>query len=382
MKRNNVFELIKLSLWGKGNPTVDLAVFQEMKKQAIVALPGQMLPFLGLTPELMKEWRSIIFQQVTYFTYYEYVQSHLPIDMPYVILKGTSAAQYYPWPEYRTMGDIDIITRREDYGSVCEAMMKNAWRETTSEMDQKRGRHRTFEKKGVVVEIHAFFASMNDVDKAKAFDDLVISNITDNHVLPDLINGLVLIDHVNQHMEEGIGLRQIIDWMMFVDRCLTDEKWDEFEKMVSQTGLKELAVTTTRMCEIYLGLQAHKWSIGAREKLCGELMEYVMKCGNFGADIDQTDSLYITGLYQLRHPIKTFKDLQKKGCENPTITKNPILKPFAWILEAGRNVRKTPNLLQKFHKARKTNSLFRSLGVCRSTDGLVFYENGRYFKQK
>ena len=332
MKQNDVFELIKLSLWGEGNPTVDLSVYQEMKTQAIAALPAPVLSSLNLPPELMKEWRNVVFQQIAYFANNQYVQSNLPIDMPYVILKGTSAAQYYPHPEYRTMGDIDIITRREDYQSACETMLKNGWSETTSRADLERGRHRSFAKAGTIVEIHAFFASMNDVKKAKAFDDLVISNITENHILPDLINGLVLLDHVNQHMEQGIGLRQIIDWMMFVDKCLTDEMWADFERLVTLTGLKELAITTTRMCEMYLGLSAHKWCMNADEKISRSLMEYIMKCGNFGIKLNQTDTLYVSGFYQLRHPIMTIRELQQKGLENIDIARKPILRPVAWIM--------------------------------------------------
>ena len=382
MKQNNVSELIKLSLWGNGNPTVDWSVYQEMKSQAIASLAAPILSSIDLPVELKNEWKNAILQQVASFSYYKYVQSQLPIDKPYAILKGTSAAQYYPYPEYRTMGDIDIITKREDYDSSCETMIKNSWYETTSAIDLERGRHRSFVKGNITVEIHAFFASMNDVEKAKTFDDIIINNITDTHILPDLVNGLVLIDHVNQHMEEGIGLRQIIDWMMFVDKCLTDDKWAEFEKMATLTGLKELTVTTTRMCEMYLGLPAHKWCISADEKLSRSLMEYVMECGNFGAKLNQMDALSVSRLYQLRHPIRTIKGLQQKECENLVNAKKSTLQVFGWIKKCGKRVVEIPNMLVKYRTARKVNSLFKSLGIARATEGLVFYKEGRYFKKK
>ena len=299
----------------------------------------------------MAEWRNTIFKQMVYFQNYKYVQAHLPIDVPYVILKGSSAAKYYPRPEYRAMGDIDIITRREEYAAACDAMLKDGWHETTDESEHERNRHRSFAKKGIIVEIHAFFASMNNVEKAKAFDDLIISSITEDHILPDLINGLVLIEHVNQHMEQEIGLRQIIDWMMFVDRCLTDDKWPEFEIMAKQTGLKELSVMTTRMCEIYLGLQRHQWCAGADEKLCRDLMEYVMKCGNFGVKLNQTDALCVSVLYQMRHPLKVIRALQEKGCEAWAAAKNPILRPFAWIVEGSQRMRRSKNALEAYRKA-------------------------------
>ncbi len=379
---NNIFELIKLSLWGEGHPVVDTAVYQEMKDQAIAVLPASVLSSLNLSPELARKWRNTVFQHVAYNANYIFVQSSLPINVPYAILKGTSAAQYYPHPEYRTMGDIDIITRQEDFNLSCEMLKENAWSETTNNSDMKRGRHRTFAKKGITVEVHAFFASMTDVQKAKAFDDFIISNIAENHVLPDLINGLVLIEHVNQHMEQGIGLRQIIDWMMFVDKCLTDDRWEEFETMVTEIGLKKLAVVVTRMCEIHLGLSPHRWCAEANEKACRDLMEYVMKCGNFGVKLNQTDTVYVGRLYQLCHPIMTIKELQQKGCESFKIARNPILKPFAWIIEGARRLNKSRYIFGDYKNARKINTLFKSLGVKRNANGLVFFENGRYYKQR
>ena len=65
MNQNDVFELIKLSLWGEGNPTVDMSVYEEKKNQAIAALPAPVLSSLNLPPELMRAWRNIIFQQIT-----------------------------------------------------------------------------------------------------------------------------------------------------------------------------------------------------------------------------------------------------------------------------------------------------------------------------
>ena len=381
MKYKNVFELIMLALWGKGNPKVDWSVYHEMKSQAIAALPASVLPSLELTSELMREWRKTIYQQIAYFTNYLYVQSHLPIDVPYVILKGTSAAQYYPHPEYRTMGDIDIITRQEDYDSCCEMMLRNAWCDNTSENDLKRGRHRSFVKNGIIVEVHTFFASMNDVKKAKAFDDIIFGNITENHILPDLINGLVLIEHINQHMEQGIGLRQIIDWMMFVDKCLTDDQWNEFEIMATKTGLKELAVTTTRMCEIFLGLPIHRWCMGVDEKLSRNLMEYIMQSGNFGIKLNPIDTLYVSRVYQLRHPFALVRELQRKGHESAKIERCPILRPLAWTIEGWRRFCKTPDALGKIRNARRMNTLFKSLGISRSTERLVFFKDGLYYKK-
>ena len=72
----------------------------------------------------MQKWKSFIVEQLIFITQCNYIQSVLPITVPYVILKGTSVAQYYPYPDYRMMGDIDIMTRREDLETACEQLME------------------------------------------------------------------------------------------------------------------------------------------------------------------------------------------------------------------------------------------------------------------
>lgn len=383
MTKTNILELVKLSLWGEGYPQIDRPVYDEMCRQAIIALPTHVLSQIDIPVDIKNEWKNKIFQTIAFNTNYQSVQLQLPLlQVPYVILKGTAAAQYYPHPEYRAMGDIDIMTKREDYSRACDLLLENKWRETTSDTDQKRGRHRTFEKNGFVVEVHAFFASMNNPGKAKYFDDLIVENITDSHILPDMINGLVLIDHVNQHMEEGIGLRQIIDWMMFVDKCLPDEKWPEFETIVKKTGLEKLAITTTRMCELYLGLSSHKWCADVDECLCRDLMSYVMECGNFGIKKDQNEKLAISRSSWLRHPGAMLKELQKKGVMSwETAKKYSLLKCFAWAWQGVQYLKETPRFSEGYTKSRKLNRMFNKLGVKRDEKGLVYFVDGEYIKQ-
>ena len=63
-----------------------------------------------------------------------------------------------------------------------------------------------------------------------------------------MINGLVLLDHVRYHLQGGLGIRQIIDWMMFVHANLNDETWETgFAQLARGAGLETLAVTMTSM---------------------------------------------------------------------------------------------------------------------------------------
>ncbi len=384
MNKEPIFDLIKLSLWGQGKASINQVVFDEMKLHAISALPASCLPSLDISPEMKREWKAIIIQQISFNTRCAYEQSKLPISVPYVILKGTSAAQYYPHPEYRTMGDIDIMTRREDYDTALKQLIDNGYR-----IVKDIYKEATLVKNGISIDIHRQFASLNNPEQVKFLDDLIIDNINPTHILPDLINGLTLIDHINQHLEGGLGLRQIIDWMMFVDKCLPDDKWLEFYELVKKTGLERLAIVCTRMCEIYLGLPPRKWCAEAEPKLCEQLMEYVIACGNFGNkkvhDTATSENIFA----HIRTPKSFFSLLQKQGLTNWQATKkHKSLRPFAWVYQLFRYTsrglkRKSAisKMKAEYSAARKKTAMFEALGVKTAVKGLVQYKDGKYVKE-
>ena len=373
------------SIWGKSaNVDADRDVFDEMKRHAIAALPAQRLSSLNLPPELATEWKKEIIQQASFYTVYCLKQSKLPLTVPYVILKGTSAAKYYPCPEFRMMGDIDIMTRREDFDIACKQLMDDGYT-----MLKDIYKEAELIKDGIQIDIHRQFASLNNPDHVKYLDDLIISNINPSHVLPDCINGLVLIDHINQHLEEGLGLRQIIDWMMYVDKCLPDEKAPEFLAEAEKIGLDKLAVVCTRMCEIYLGLPHREWCAKADVKLCEQLMDYVMACGNFG-NKKQSDSDISEKAFTYARSIKSgFGLLQSQGLINwEAAQRYRILRPFAWVYQLFRYLvrglrreKAAAKIKAEYAAAKRKTALLDALGVKTATKGLVMYKDGKYIKE-
>lgn len=387
MIQNSMNQLLRTAFWGEEPPVVTRETFEKMKEHHVCALAAPALSKVSLPDDLRREWKIEVIKQVNIYNQYLHAQNDLPITVPYVILKGTAAGQYYPYPEYRRMGDIDLMTRREDYEAACSEMLQNGFTELTlSEEDGDFGRHRSFYKNGTEVEIHAFFALLNDVSKAKYLDDLIVDSIQDCHFLPDPVNGLVLLEHIAQHMEEGLGLRRIIDWMLFVHRCLPDEKWPEFQLHTEKTGLTTFAITVTRMCEIYLGLPERKWCAGADERRCEQLMEYVSAYNDDSEQHDQNEGVARNVFVYARTPANFFRILQGRGLANwKAAREHKCLRPFAWLYQANRyffrGVKQSHaagKLKAEFHEAKERKDLFDSLGVQQSSKGFTKYENGEY----
>ena len=380
----SIFQLIRAAIWGTVVEEATEEEYEEMKLHAIAALPANILKSIKMSAQLREVWNKSIIQCVANNTLNRFVQKNIPLTVPYVILKGTSVAQYYPFPAYRIMGDIDIITKREDFYEAYKQLKNNGHK-----VIYELGREVSFQKNGVTIELHRYFASLNDPEQSQYLDDLIIENITPTHILPDMINGLVLLEHISQHLEHGLGLRQIIDWMMFVDKCLPDDKWPEFCEMAKNIGLKRLAIIATKMCETYLGLHKRKWCEEADITVCDQLMEYIMSSGNFGNKWVSESAVGENVFFYIRKPIAAFKWLQERGKVNwEAVQKYPFLKPFAWIYQTGRYLKRgfkqegsTSALKAEYIAAKKRIDLFESLGVKQKAKGLVVYKNGKYVKK-
>lgn len=385
-----MLKLIKASLFEYDTlEIISEDIYMEMKQHAIVALPAPILSSMIMSVELRKKWRNSILQIVSYNAQYRYIQLRLPITVPYVILKGSAAAMYYPYPEYRTMGDIDVITRREEFQIACDDLRRNGYNEKKDSHESNSFRHRCFTKNGFCIEVHSYFAIFTDIKRSEYLDSLILDNINSTHYLPDNINGLVLLAHIDQHLEQGIGLRQIIDWMMFVDKCMPDDKWPDFSYLAEKIGLKKLAIVVTRMCELFLGLPERKWCAEADQKLCKQLMNYILSCGNFGnkKSIDNVNGQNVFSFF--RSPILFLKLLQKRGIINwKLVQKYPILTPLAWAYQMGRYLFKgfgrneaSKLLLSEFTASRERKKLCDSLGATQASKGIVVYKNGKYVKE-
>lgn len=265
--------------------------------------------------------------------------------IPCVVVKGAAAAVLYPQPSNRLIGDIDLLVKPEDFDKACLLISQDA------QVLGQTPRHNEYGKNGVVVEVHRTFSTLHDPQKRELADQRVFGAIDAAETgsledysfrcLPQTQHGLVLLEHISNHLEHGLGLRQILDWMMFVDRYLDDRLWqEEYAPLLKKLELETLAVTVTRMCQMYLGLRTDiTWCLGADEQLCRELMEYILNQGNFGRKL-QRGSNMASSIFGAAGDLRVvFRILQTRGCKNwKAVSRYPILKPFAWLYQLIRYI--------------------------------------------
>ena len=364
-------------------------VYQELRAQAVEGIAVDALPNIkNLDVQLKFSWLHRVTKNISYWNQLMALQDELiallkGANIPYVVLKGLGAAYYYRAPELRKMGDIDLQVKPADFQKALQLLLDNGF-ELEAEDD---GRHVELRKDRFEVELHHHFSSFSDLDAAALFDrriesaiDCAQEAVVQGHtfsMLPKLENGLVLLAHMDQHMETGLGLRQIIDWMLFVDRELDDAWWEqEFESWTKRLGMHTLALTVTKMCQMFLGLRTEgiSWCAIADEQLCSDLMDLTMERGNFGFKLgDSKKAVPILDLMSdvTRIPIL----LQKHGCHNwAALKKYPFLKPFAWLYQLCRYVRNAMNrknpigrLLSEVRESRHQAQVLEKLSLAKNT---------------
>lgn len=310
--------------------------------------------------------------------------------IPFVILKGAASARYYPKPTYRQMGDIDFLVPPAYFEQAHQLLLNEGYHQLNTETH----RHLEFQKDNVLFELHRAFAAFKEPERVKFLDNLIFEAFERLEtatvegysfpVLPPIEIGLVLLEHINQHLESGLGLRQIIDWALYVDRFLTDTAWEhDFSPIVRQLGLESLAIAVTRMCQLYLGLRTDiTWCGSAEDDVCHQLMEYIMEQGNFGRKGDTCSHKTVNALNAMQNIPGFFQRLQHSGLNIwPALKKyprlKPILAPFAWFWQLCRYVRLSlkreqpfKSLMMDIKKSRHKDDLMEALGVNQSKKGI------------
>lgn len=373
-----IFDILKASLFS--NTTISLPtdwqpLFEEMKQQTVAALPYNILPAEA------KQWRNYCTLKQGQWHKVMYGQDQLiklleAHNIPCVIIKGAAAAMYYPHPTLRSMGDVDFLVKRADLDRTAKLLEENGY--VLSHEKELESHHYGYKKDKISFELHWLVPCVSENDEKRiAIFEKGIENREWHEMngyrfptLPPLLNGLVLLFHINQHLRSGLGLRQIIDWMMYINSISTAQ-WNKLRAMLKTVEMERLALTVTAMCQQYLGLPGFfPGTEEADDDVCEKLMNYILEKGNFGQKSGETGKIASVYL-DMSNPIRVFKRLQDGGMSRwSAARKYPALRPFAWIYQIGfianklvRNRIAPGEMVKQRNKGLEQRKLIEDLGL-------------------
>ena len=285
------------SNWGK--------VMKLAKAQAVTGLVGDVIlrtpEIMASLPDKAAEYvqeipmKNIVMHTVLNNTLILAVKTLRDHGIEPVLLKGQGLARYYPVPELRQCGDIDLYVGEENYEKAYEAL-----KGVVTEIDDKEKIYHWlhFHAKihSVLLEIHheveyVFKKSYEKLFRSKVqtglTGDLPVLNFGDSAVsVPEVsFNAFYVFYHLWRHyMASGVGLRQLCDWMLFLNANKDEIDLEYLESFINEMNLMDAWQTFGCILVGHLGMPQENFPFydQSNRKYSDRLLKMIMAEGNFG----------------------------------------------------------------------------------------------------
>ena len=401
LTQRTIFGLLSHNLFGASFVPEDgvdwQAVFRESKHQAVALQIFSEWDLLASVPEELKsEIRVYLFRGMmkNIQIHAHHTQMHRLLSergIRYVTLKGAASARYYPDPQSRIMGDVDFYVEKADFEQALAVFQEAGFE--AGDLDHIC--HVVLRKKPMHLEMHhtpagvpqgpvgaTILGYLKDLREQAC---LVENKAVTCFCPSDFHHGLVMLMHLQHHLlAEGIGLRHLCDWAVFVGKFRGMEFPNLFGDRLKKVGLWRLARMLSLCAVRYLGLPEQPWMIEQKrdDHTAAALMEDILSGGNFGNKDRQRayEGMFISergknGVSNRRIRMG-FQSLNRITlAKYPFFRRVPILLPLGWFLAFGGYLFRTHkrnkggsqiHVLSAFRKSAPRIRLYQSLGIYES----------------
>lgn len=211
-----------------------------------------------------------------------------------IVVKGIIVRNLYPKPDLRVSADEDLIITENEFFEVDRFLKDHGY---TTDYDGEGVPYEAGYKNlrtGVYLEIHtSLFEKENEVffsyDKVlEGYNDRTIHVSIDGAEIRTLSvddHLVYLIAHFAKHFRySGAGIRQILDIIVFTEKCFESIDFNVVFNRLSEIGLYELADSIYDIGEEFLGFSHKKVGIKKKENIPDheKLLKDIMEGGVYG----------------------------------------------------------------------------------------------------
>lgn len=202
----------------------------------------------------------------------------------HIVMKGFVLREYYPVPELRTYGDIDLVLHPEDRQRCHELMLALGYQvETDWEpvYSYRRGEE--------YYELHTRIMEVEVSDKANCpgyFDD-VWSHVAQKNgrtlQLTPEFHFLYLLTHLAKHLVgSGAGLRMYLDLAAFIRHFGTSLDWAAVERELEGLQLRPFANMALTLVQRCFGVESPLALVPVEDKTWDAFLAFTLEGGVFG----------------------------------------------------------------------------------------------------
>lgn len=272
----------------------DIETVRGLLLDGISLLPRELMPDEDTVMDLAGRQNKIIqHNQVHRETIVQIDKALKANGITAVFMKGQITALRYPHTLHRQPGDIDFVVGKKDFQKTLDTL------DNIGKVDRKliHEHHGMAWVNGVTIEPHYKVHNYQrpSTDKAmqemfsEVFPDKLIKADIDGYkvnAFPPTFESVFLISHIVNHVyEEGLGLRQVIDYAMFLNKCADRIDWLQHDEYLYRMRMQRAFRIFACICVEYLGLylpsQVEPFSYQERQ-WAKRMIEDIMTVGNFG----------------------------------------------------------------------------------------------------
>ncbi|MBP3594064.1 MAG: nucleotidyltransferase family protein [Lachnospiraceae bacterium] len=306
-EEQNLFAMLRNSLLGKAD-ALEALTDAEWKNMLRIAKMHGVRPTLyseacekellpeALRAEVQSAANQTVLQQYRLLFLSSYLTKLLAEqNIASAILKGVTIGAYYPVPELRKSGDVDLLLMNpEELERVKQIFLQAGLR---IKEEQAALHHVSFStSEGIEVELHTMLAEPFDNEKTNQMLQKLLAELKGQvvtepvmglelPVLPGAYYAFELLIHMLQHfLRSGFGLRLLCDWVMFWQKPLPPDEHQKYLELVEQMGLKGFSDMVTLACIRFLGLQEAlvEWMDLSGEYQIEAFMREILDAEEFG----------------------------------------------------------------------------------------------------
>lgn len=354
--QEQLLSVISFALFGgeKSGEKLSLETLKEANLQAVLTLVSQ---DKGVLSDFYISHAQTLVNNVRID--YEHTEVHklmTKAHIPYVILKGSASASYYPEPMLRTMGDVDFLVNPSDLKRTDKILRENGFSPIEN---NKHSNHLAYRRAGFGVystwELHwkpvGIPNSVIGTKIEKYLSDIIDTayrreTVECEYMLPSPFHhGLVMLLHVAEHLTStGIGLRHLCDWAVFAAKFSDEEFCKMFEDKLKTVGLWRFAQLLTQLSIKYLNCPQKEWCGKGDDTYLEDMIIDIMSGGNFGIKdskrVEQRKYMVdarrgtIDDTNPFKQALLTINEKTKQ--EFHVVSKLPILFPVGWMYVVGQ----------------------------------------------
>ena len=284
-------------------------VFNESINQSVAAIAFDGIKGIKLPEDIYKKWLmqsvQIVRNNYNVNGYHSILNDLMSQNgIPYCVLKGASSDYYYPKPMIRSMGDVDFLVPHDYFKKAIDIFIKSGF----ITRGEKEYVHTVFRKENMHFEMHFEPPGIPNNELRKIIEDYFKTIINESRLVyieenafinpSKFHHGLILLLHISHHLlREGIGLRHLCDWAVFVNSFKGREFVETFSDKLKLIGVWDFASILTVLSNKYLSLPLPE-DIGTNFTKFDEFIEDIFVSGNFGKKKNSRyfESLYISSI--------------------------------------------------------------------------------------